>query len=259
MFFYLSKIITFLIDPLFLILALLAIFLVRGTKKPLNRLILMSVFLILYMASTGFFANTLLVRLERAVQPSPLAAHYDAIIVLSGMAGIQNNDDDRIEFSGAVDRILTGIHLIKSGKADFLIISGGDGSLTQHNRPEALLLEEFALQWGVKKEQILIDYASRNTYENAVMTAELLEDRNLNKRLLITSAFHMFRSRGCFNQVGLNVDVYPVDYMGNAKEGDFRGFLPSSDSLAKTNLVIHEVVGILAYRIAGRADYTFMQ
>lgn len=259
MFFYLSKIVTFLIDPLFIILLLLAVFLVRGTRRIRTRLIFLSLYFVLYLVSTGFVANALLVKLERLVPPSPPVARYDAVIVLSGMTGIQNHNDDRIEFSGAVDRILAGIRMIREGRSDRLIISGGDGSLKQINRPEAEMLRSFAIRWGLDPKQILIDSESRNTYENAVRTAELLSEHPADRLLLITSAFHMFRSRGCFRQAGLAVDVYPVDFMGEEKVADFRGFLPSSISLARTNRVVHELVGIVVYWLSGRADYSFFK
>lgn len=258
MFFYISKIVTFLIDPLFIILALLLLFLLKGTKRNSTRLILYPAYVFLYLASTGSFADSLLYKLEHIEKPSQLLAHYDAVIVLSGMTDAQNSSSDRIEFSGAVDRILAGITLIKKGRADMLIISGGDGSLTQQYKPEARVLRDFSLEWGLPRNQILIDDKSRNTYENAVFTAELLENQKVEKLLLITSAFHMVRSRGCFRKVGLDVDVYPVDYMAANKGDDFRRFLPSSSSLAKTNLVIHELIGIFVYGITGRADYKFI-
>jgi len=110
----------------------------------------------------------------------------------------------------------------------------------------------------LSQKQILIDDASRNTYENAVMTAKLLENRKMKKLLLVTSAFHMFRARGCFKKVGLDVDIYPVDYMAGNMENDFRSFLPASVSLAKANLVIHELIGIFIYSITARADYTII-
>lgn len=257
MFFYLSKIITFLIDPLTVILSLLLFFLLKGTKKISTRLFFYSLFFVLYLASTSFFANNLLFRLEHTEKSSLLQDHYDAVIVLTGMAQSRNSSDDRIEFSGAVDRILTGISLVKNGKADYLIISGGDGSLTRQNQPESRILKKFSLQWGLKAEQILIDDISRNTYENAVESAKLVESHKMKKLLLITSAFHMVRSRGCFKKVGLNVDVYPVDFLAEKERGDFRDYLPSSASLAKTNLFIHEIVGILVYGITGRASYAY--
>ena len=214
-------------------------------------------YLVLYLASTGFVANALLVRLENTIQRSPKASHYDAVIVLTGMTGFQHEDNEMTSFSGAVDRILTGIRMVKIGYADVLIISGGDGSLTQHRKAEALILKDFAVQWGLTEKQVLVEHTSRNTYENAVLTAELLKSHRLNRLLLVTSAFHMLRSSGCFNKAGLKVDVYPVDYRGQSEVADFRGFLPSSNSLAKTNLVIHEVVGIIAYWVSGKADYRF--
>ncbi|MFH2131248.1 MAG: YdcF family protein [bacterium] len=257
MFFFLSKITTFLLDPLTIILALLLVFLLKGTKSAFTRLFFYPLFLVLYFASTGYLSNTLMYGLEHIEKPSPLQAHYDAVIVLSGMTSDRNNSDDPIEFTGAVDRILAGISLVKQGRADYLVISGGDGSLGQKNEPEAKILGAFSQRWGLQEKQILIDPVSRNTYENAVETAKLIEDSKTKKLLLITSAFHMFRSRGCFKKAGLKVDIYPVDYMAGKGMDDFRAYLPSSDSLAKTKLVIHEIIGIIIYGITGRATYTF--
>ncbi|NQU64014.1 MAG: YdcF family protein [SAR324 cluster bacterium] len=257
MFFYISKIITFLIDPLTIILFLLLFFILKGTKRFSTRLFFYSLFLVLFLASTNFFADSLLYRLEHVEKPSLLLDHYDAVIVLTGMTHRQYSSEDRIEFSDAVDRILAGISLVKNGKADFLLISGGDGSLARQYQPEARILEKFSLQWGLKKEQILIDDTSRNTYENAVESAKLIQTHKMKKLLLITSAFHMVRSRGCFKKMGLDVDIYPVDYLAGKEVTDFLGYLPSSVSLAKTNLAIHELVGIFVYGITGRAAYTY--
>lgn len=257
MFFYLSKIITFLMDPLFVILLLLLVFIVRGTRRTRTRLLFLIIFLGLYSFSTAFVANGLLRTLEHLVQPSPPMNRYAAVIVLSGMTGNQNSVHQRFDFSGAVDRILAGVQMVRTGKSDLLVISGGDGSLTQRNHPEADLLRAFAIDWGVQPGQILIDRSSRNTYQNAVNTRSLLETRKDDRLLLITSAFHIFRSKGCFKKVGLEVDVFPVDYRGEKEVADFRGYLPSSASLATTNRVIHEVVGIIVYGMTGRADYDF--
>jgi len=259
MFFHVSKIITFLIDPLFAILVLLFVFIIRGTRRWKSRLIFLMIFAALYLGTTGLVANRLMFSLEHLVPPSAAGPKYDAVIVLSGMTGIQKQDTRQIEFSGAVDRILIGMQLLRENRAERMIISGGDGSLTQRQRPEAELLRDFAIQWGIEPMRIFIDTTSRNTYENAVRTADMAKGLKLGRSLLITSAFHMFRAWGCFQKAGLSVDGLPVDVLAEVEFTDVRKRLPASGSLEKTNQVIHEVVGIFVYRLTGRADYSFSQ
>ncbi len=252
MFFSLSKIVTFLIDPLFIILVI-CFFVIFKVKR--QRLFALCVFVVLYLISTPFISHKLLYTLEHLKGPSQLKTKYDAIVVLSGMVNLDTSSENKIEFSGAVDRILNGIDLIKKEKADYLILSGGDGGLFSKGRSEARLLEQFALGLDVDHNKIIVDADSRNTYENAVESEALIKKHQFNNILLLTSAFHMFRSQGCFRKVGLTVDIYPVDYEATNQIADFRSFLPSSDALSRTNKFIHELVGIVAYGISGKASY----
>ncbi|NJO56672.1 MAG: YdcF family protein, partial [Rhodospirillales bacterium] len=53
---------------------------------------------------------------------------------------------------------------------------------------------------------------SRNTYENARFTREIIEPAPAETWLLVTSAYHMPRAIGVFHTVGWDVLPYPVDY-----------------------------------------------
>lgn len=255
MFFYLSKILTFVIDPLFLLFLVTAILLFRFRAGKWIRVTIYSLFFLCYLCSTGFISSNTLRFVEKLSPPSLLLKHYDGVIVLAGMVDLKRSRPDRIEFGSAVDRILRGIDLVKKGQADYLIISGGDGGLIQSGKSEAVLLQDFALKQGLQKRQIIIDPKSRNTHENAIETAKIIKKEKLNSLLLITSAFHMFRAHGAFRQSGLTVDLLPVDHHGRIASLDFRNFLPSSDSMSRSRLVIHEIIGILTYGLTGKAKY----
>ena len=60
--------------------------------------------------------------------------------------------------------------------------------------------------------RVLYEDASRNTYENALLSARLSGVDNRQPWLLLTSAFHMPRAMGVFSQTGWNVTPWPVDY-----------------------------------------------
>jgi uncharacterized SAM-binding protein YcdF (DUF218 family) len=70
--------------------------------------------------------------------------------------------------------------------------------------------------------------------------------------LLITSAFHMRRSLGCFEKVGFNVAPYSTDrYSGERKYIFDHLFIPSASVLEEWNLIIHEWIGYMTYYFSG--------
>lgn len=251
MFFYLSKIFTFLFDPLSVFIIIFLVFLIRRKKRllPITFLILFSII------STPFAAYHYLHFLEQLEKPSRLNPTYDAVVVLSGMVHLDLSSEDSIEFSSAVDRILKGVEIVQKGMAERMIISGGDGSLSQPGRSESVLLSQFVQRFGLTEDQVIIEPESRNTYENARYTKKITERYGMDRLLLITSAFHMFRAKGCFAEVGLGPDILPVDYEATLKGDDFRVYLPSTWGLYYTDTALHETVGILVYGLTGKASY----
>lgn len=253
MLFIFSKVINFLLDPLTFLFLLSFILLIKSKFSKKIKFFCWSLWLGIYITATPFFSNFGIYSLEQLV-PSKKYKQYDAIVVLTGMVNLSISTPQNIEFGGAVERILKGLELIKKGVAKKLIISGGDGSMLQKNKSEAKLLYQFAQDWGIPKEKIIIDPSSRNTYENAQNTKKIVEKHQFKKLLLITSAFHMFRSLGCFQAVGLNPDVFHVDYNSRKTKNwhNIQNYLPSSASLSMSYVAIHEWFGIFSYKILGR-------
>lgn len=255
MFFSLSKIFTFIIDPLFLLFCIGGVALFFPSLRRKIRWVLLPLFILIFIISTPFMANRIFSFVEDLETNTMKDIKYDAIVVLSGMVNLSLSNEDQIEFSGAVDRILKGVELYKQGKAEFLILSGGSGALFGDVFSEAELLKKFIAKFGIPSDRIIVEANSRNTYQNAIETAKIINKHGYKKILLITSAFHMFRSHGCFTKVGIDVDLFPVDYYAQKKVLDFRVFLPSSPSLNLVNRAIHELTGILVYWATNRISY----
>jgi uncharacterized SAM-binding protein YcdF (DUF218 family) len=175
---------------------------------------------------------------------------YEAVIVLSGMLKLQLSRPGSLEFNGAVERILAGITFVQQGRGKRLLVSGGTGSLFDQRTKEADLLKTFALQLGLQDDQVLVEADSRNTYENARYTAIMLRTRQWRHVVLITSASHMRRALAAFQKQGIFPHIYPVDYAAMDIITPF-SFVPSVHSLAKTTAVMHELFGLLAYRMQG--------
>lgn len=218
--------------------------------------ILFLFFIITYALTTDFVANKGIGFLENLQQPSILKPRYDAVIVLTGMLDLKLSTPQNLEFAGGVDRIIKGIELVKNETASYLIISGGDGGLKSSGQSEAELLATFAMKWGIPEGKIITESNSRNTFENALEVEKIVQNYQFESLLLITSAFHMHRSFGCFKNQNLNPDLSLVDFHSvNKASADFRSFIPSSGGLSKLSLFIHESIGIVVYYLTGKASW----
>ncbi|MBT4289834.1 MAG: YdcF family protein [Deltaproteobacteria bacterium] len=216
----------------------------------------MSFFIISCAVTTGFITNKAMGYLENLQQSSSLKDHYDAVIVLSGMLNLKHSNQQSLMFSTAADRIIKGIEIVKNKQADHLIISGGDGGLLSSGKSEAALLADFAKKWGVSEDKIIVEPDSKNTFENALETAKVIQKYQFKQLLLITSAFHMHRSIGCFKNQNVFPDLLLVDFRSrDTPSKDFRNYIPSSAGLNNLSVFIHEITGIIAYYLTGKAAW----
>jgi uncharacterized SAM-binding protein YcdF (DUF218 family) len=118
-------------------------------------------------------------------------------------------------------------------------------------------VRELWLSLGVPAEQMVFEEKSRNTWENAVFTRDLVKPKPGETWLLVTSAWHMPRSVGIFRHVGFPVVPYPVAYRTFGDGREFRGYVSILDRLALLDLGVREWIGLLAYRLAGKTDALF--
>jgi uncharacterized SAM-binding protein YcdF (DUF218 family) len=109
----------------------------------------------------------------------------------------------------------------------------------------------------VAPERILIENASRNTYENAVFTRDLLKPRPEDRWLLVTSAYHMLRAIGIFPHVGFDVIRFSVDFRTRDVSGVWRPFGSIGAGLERADLAAKEWIGLVAFRLTGRSAALF--
>jgi len=252
MFFLISKILAPFWEPLTYVFLLVLAALVFYQKSRLAKTCLLLALLLLMVFGTGPVPDMMVRVLETKYGPVSPIPHVDAVIVLSGAVNLQRSTPEYIEFGDGVDRILTGIKLVQEGHADMLIITGGSGDIYDQTKSEAVFLRQFAINFGVPEEKILIDSSSRNTYENAVNTKAVMEQNGIYSSILVTTASHLPRSMGCFRKLGLEPIPYPVDFQ-SSPDPDYHilDVIPDTGALKKTSFVLHEYIGILAYKLAG--------
>lgn len=250
MFFVLSKVLHWLIYPLPFCFLLCVITLLFYRRRAMRWLLALAL-LYLYSASAPLTAGWLVEQLEASYQAPVQLQHYDVAIILTGMVRLHIQRPDSVEFNEHVERILAGIRLVQRGVAERLLITGGSGDPWAQDASEARALRPFVLEAGLTEAQILIEDRARNTYENALYSAEIIRQHGFQKLLLVTSAFHMARAAGVFHKQGLFPDLYPVDFHSGGRKQRGWGVWPSAGMLNLSTLMIHELVGMAMYRFQG--------
>jgi uncharacterized SAM-binding protein YcdF (DUF218 family) len=160
-------------------------------------------------------------KLEYPYQPIPISSikENDAVIVLSGMLNqVGNKKYSTYEFNDP-DRFFAGIDLIKQSKADKLIFTAGQLPWSDNGLPEGYVLKDKAISLGVPGV-ILVTEKVKNTYEESLAVTKIIP--NNSSIILVTSAFHMQRSKYLFEKQGFNVMPYPVDFKSsNSKSNNY--------------------------------------
>ncbi len=251
MFYILSKIIGLFISPFIWIFTLLLFGLFSKSGKRKKRFFLWAVVL-LYFFSNSFIFNEILLKWEPpAKADSELKPDYNYGIVLSGMVWY-DTETDRINFMQSSDRIWQAVRLYAEGRIEKILITGGKADFFDRDTIESALLKNFLIQIGIPDSAVVTEELSRNTHENAVNTARLLQNLPHENLLLITSASHMRRANRCFEKAGLYCDIYPTDHnSGTRRFNPVIMLFPDVQTLFHWNEFIHEIFGMISYKFSG--------
>lgn len=260
MFVYLSKLLPLLIYPLGMacVLLILAIIL----EKPQYRAIFVLALALLWLGSNRWVSYALARSLEWQHLPSENTPNAEMIVVLGG--GTESGDSPRpmTEINGAGDRVLYAAKLYRQGAAPLILLSGGNLEFSsERNETPAEAMQEILVFMNVPKDVILQQNESENTYEDALLSAQMLEDMDIKEIILVTSALHMPRAKALFENQGVEVIPAPADFTiteqnwENAFDPKLTEFiiylLPNTSSLGLTTNALKEYLGIFVYSLRG--------
>lgn len=260
MFFYLSKIFWFFIQPINLAIFLLFAGLIAGTIGRRRLAVTGSVlaFLILALSAWTSLGAMMLNPLEERFPKPPLPERVDGIVVLGGgFEGAINLARGGYELSTSGDRMVETAILARRFPQAKVVVSGGNGSLFLEGEGDADTAPRLLVPLGVSADRLILEDKSRNTYENAVFSRNLVQPKPGETWLLVTSAFHMPRAKALFDKAGFPTVPWPVDYRTSGKEGVGLFRDNPADSLENTTMAIREWIGLLAYWLSGRIDHPF--
>ncbi len=252
MFFFLSKILSFLLTPIIWVFILLLWGIL--TKKAIRKKRLLRATVIVFYFFSNSFITDEFVRIyeERNQTYSELTETYDVGIVLGGFSNYDTSQEF-VQFHSSTDRFMVGIKLYKTGRIKKIMIVSGSGQIMKPDEKEALHLKDYLLNIGIPEEDIIIEAESKNTRENAVNTAEILTTKYTDGNyILITSATHMPRAKRCFKKVGLAITPFSVDQQaGERKYLIDHLLIPNIDSFLRWQTLIKEWTGFIVYKMAG--------
>ena len=238
-----------LIPPAINIVAILiGVFLLRRFFKTGVVLILLSV-TSLYLLSTPAISSRLGHSLEihRAVKLENLPQNENLYIVVAGASHYVNAEEFGRSSPNAAGLVRLQYAAYLHHRTGLPILLTG-GPLDGHTESHAEVLAN-SLEQVYKIDSLLLETKSKNTLENAVLSAELLAQKDVKTILLVTHSYHMKRSKLLFEYAGFEVIPAPTQLSDIYDLDDWLFWMPNTTSLYHSSRVIYEYIGIIWYRL----------
>lgn len=148
------------------------------------KVIISSIFIIIIICITMVFGINYYVKLstKKSIINDNYPNDYDAILVLG--AGVWGSNPSPI----LRDRLDSAINLYKNNVASKIIMSGDHG---RDNYDEVNIMKKYAIDSGVKSEDIFMDHAGFSTYDSVYRAKEVFDAKKI---IIVTQEYHLFRA-----------------------------------------------------------------
>lgn len=248
MFFFLSKVLLFLIKPTVWIAAILiAAIVTKDEFKRKRRLIIATV--LFFVLSNNFLVNQAYLMYEDQ-GTEELDSSYEVGLVLGGFSR-KDTFLKRAVFYEANDRLMQAIKLYKEGRIKKIMVSSGSAEVYHQELKEADAVCEYLRDIGIPDSCIIKENQSRNTLENILYSKEILDTMGIKGRVLVfSSAWHLPRVRLCLNN-HLDADLYATNQKADQRK-DYSAYnliIPNASALANSEFLLKEWVGYVFYMI----------
>ncbi len=254
--FYLSKILSFFINPLYILslVILIQLFIIFFIQSKKLVTFFSKLFLILFL----FFgysplSNFLLSKIEDYIQTSKYPVQQlTGVIVLGGSfnSGLESKERNEVSLNSSAERLTKALEIYKKNPRLIILFSGFSGELKPQGSSESDMAKKFFLDQGVKLDNLIFENQSRNTFENIKYSKDIIANYK-GTWGLITSASHMPRSFFAFKKQSLILEPISVDY----KTGTSRMFwinFDISSGLSNWSIILHELIGISYYKFTNK-------
>lgn len=242
-------------QPLSWVVILLLLSLLTWHRPSIGRALVASAIALLLLLGWQPLPDLLIRQLESQyteIAPQADLTSYVGMVVLGG-----STEDSFVAtahpqplLNDAAERMTAPLSMLLKNPHLRMVYTGGGTVDGPSGIKEAQLAKYFYDSMGLPVDRVVYESASRTTYENATLAAQLPGVDATQRWLLVTSAWHMPRSMATFTKAGWNVTAYPVDY----RTGEATPWTEYSlgSSVRRWQLALHELLGWLAYRLSGR-------
>lgn len=237
-------------DPLFLILlGVVAGLLLRRRARAFGNGLLVLAGCAFHALSTPLVSAYLLHALESRPPSASVVNSMEpqAIVVLGGdliHAAPEYFGDtvgrltlERIRFAARLHR-KTALPILVTG-----------GPIGDSDKPLSVAMKE-ALNLDFQVPVRWVEAESRNTFENARLSAEILVKDGIQNIYLVTHAWHMPRAAEAFGHFDLRTVPAPTAFTYIGPGFEISDIVPRASALANSAFAVHEWVGRLWYRLA---------
>jgi len=254
--FYLSKILNFFINPLYIlfIIIIIQLFIIFFIESKKLVIFFSKLFLILFLFF-GYIplSNFLLSKIEDYIQPSKYPIQQlTGVVVLGGSfeTGLESKERNHVFLNSSAERLTQTLEIYKKNPRILILFSGFSNEIKPQGWSESDMAKKFFLDQGVKLDNLIFENQSRNTFENIKYSKDIITNYK-GTWGLITSANHMPRSFFTFKKQGLILEPINIDY----KTGTSRMFWINfniSSGLSNWSIILHELIGITYYKITNK-------
>lgn len=252
--FLVSKLVGLATTPMLWVLLLLGLGCALMVRRPvIARRMLVLATSIMLLGGWAVIPDALLRHLERQYPDPPAQplSRYVGVIVLGGAteSTYRWEGTQEPQMNASAERMTTLVPLMRQAPGMRILFTGGEGEYFGSGPTEADRARRIFAQLGLDAGRIDFEDASRNTYDNAVLSARIPGIDPHQPWILLTSAVHMPRALAVFRKQGWNVTPYSVDFNAGLAT-PWTLYIPGD--LSRWDLALHEYVGIAAYRLIGR-------
>ena len=237
---------SFVLSPVFLVLlAYVGLLLGRRRRRGFMMLARISL-LALLVLSIPLIGSLMLIAIERDLPLAPPpGAPPQAIVILGG--DIERDGAPAVPPTpgpATLERMLAGAALHQRTGLPILI-SGGP---LHENEPSLATLMADSLEHDFQVQVRWTEPASRNTWENAQMSAAILRREGIGSVYVVTQAWHMRRAIMAFAAVGITVTAAPtrLDHLPTPL---VTAFIPNARGWRDAYYALHEWIGCAFYAL----------
>jgi uncharacterized SAM-binding protein YcdF (DUF218 family) len=183
----------------------------------------------------------------------PWPPHVDGILVLgSGFDSALLRQRHAPQTNAGVYRLVEGLAAARRYPQARLVFTGGSGQLGGSLFPESDTARYVFTELGQDPGRTILESRSRNTYENIQFSKAIVKPSHGEVWLLATSAMHMPRAMAISRKLDWPMTPWPTDFMTGPQSD--RDIWEISGNFSLLDYVVHEWIGLAAYRLTGKAQ-----